>query len=131
VAISEPDGQTLASGSGDILGSGDNTVRLWDVATGRELRQLTGHTEGVRSVAISPDGQTLASGSGDKTVRLWDVATGRELRQLTGHTDYVISVAISPDGQTLASGSGIKPCDCGMWPRDGNCANSLDIQVCD
>jgi hypothetical protein len=70
------------------------------------------------------------------TVRLWDVATGRELRQLTGHTDDVRSVAISADGQTLASGSdapanprqAIIPCDCGMWPPDGNCANSLDIQ---
>ncbi|MDT9196460.1 WD40 repeat domain-containing protein, partial [Limnospira sp. PMC 1245.20] len=64
-----PDGQTLASGSSD------NTVRLWDVATGRELRQLTGHTNSLLSVSFSPDGQTLASGSSDNTVRLWDVAT--------------------------------------------------------
>ena len=94
-----PDGQTLASGSGDY------TMRLWDVNTGRHLQTLTGHTSAVESVSFSLDGQTLASGSWDDTVRLWDVNTGRHLRTLTEHTDYVWSVSFSPDGQTLASGS--------------------------
>jgi WD40 repeat protein len=93
------DGRLLALRNG-------KDIYLWDITTGKFLRQFTGHTSYVFSVAISPDGQTLASGSRDKTVRLWDVATGRELRQLTGHTEYVSSVAISADGQTLASGSG-------------------------
>jgi WD40 repeat protein len=97
-----PDGRTLASGSWD------KTIKLWDVASGRELRTLAGHTDRVWSVAFSPDGHTLASGSGDKTVKLWDVASGRELRTLAGHTSYVNSVAFSPDGHTLASGSGDK-----------------------
>jgi WD40 repeat protein len=55
-------------------------VRLWDVAAGRELRRLEGHGAGVRSVAFSPDGGTLASGGAGGSVRLWDVAAGRELR---------------------------------------------------
>jgi serine/threonine protein kinase len=66
---------------------------------------LTGHSGGVYSVAISPDGQTLASGSADKTIKIWNLSTGQEIRTLTGHSDPVRSVAFSPDGQTLASGS--------------------------
>ena len=77
-----PDGETLASGSGDLANDANNTVRLWDVSTGTEKQVLTGHTDAVRSVAFSPDGQTLASGSGDNTVRLWDVSTGTEIRRL-------------------------------------------------
>ena len=94
-----PDGQTLASGSAD------NTIRLWNVDTGRTLKILQGHTDDVNSVSFSPDGQTLASGSADNTVHLWDVETGNILRTLQGHTNTVYSVSFSPDSQLLASGS--------------------------
>jgi len=103
------DGRTLASGGGNITNNITNnwgdTIKLWDVASGRELRALSGHTSRVNSVAFSPDGSTLASGSYDNAIKLWDVASGRELRTLAGHKGWVESVAFSPDGRTLASGS--------------------------
>src|SRR5947209_11211551 len=68
-------------------------------------RTLEGHAENVNSIAISPDGQTLASGSWDKTIKVWNLYTGQLFHILTGHSDYVNSVTISSDGQTLASGS--------------------------
>ncbi|CAD5932100.1 Vegetative incompatibility protein HET-E-1 [Planktothrix agardhii] len=98
VALS-PDGRTLASGSQD------ETIKLWDVPSQREIATLTGHSSFVYSVAFSPDGQTLASGSFDKTIKLWDVQSQREIATLTGHSSPVTSVAFSPDGRTLASGS--------------------------
>ena len=92
-----PDGKILASASVD------KTIKLWDPATGMELRTLTGHTDFVYSVTFSPDGKTIASGGRDRTVKLWDVSTGAELRTLKGHSGHVNTVAFSPDGKTLAS----------------------------
>jgi WD40 repeat protein len=94
-----PDGKYVVSGSGDEM------VRLWDLATGNEVRRFTGHEEPVWSVAVTPDGKYVVSGSGDNTVRLWELATGKEVRRFTGHEQEVRSVAVMPDGKYIVSGS--------------------------
>ncbi len=95
------------SSDGTILACGgpDNTVKLWEVATGTNAATLYGHTDRVYTVAFSPDGTMLASGGSDNTVKLWEVATGTNAATLYGHTDPINSVAFSPDGGILASGS--------------------------
>ncbi|MCY3019107.1 MAG: WD40 repeat domain-containing protein [Planctomycetota bacterium] len=80
-------------------------MKLWDVATGRELRTFSDHTGWVISVAFSPDGKLALSGSSKKELKLWEVATGRELRTFSGHDGQVMSVAFSPDGKAALSGS--------------------------
>jgi WD40 repeat protein len=93
-----PDGARIASGSED-------TIKLWDAASGRLLRTLEGHTGTVETVAFSPDSARVASGSADKTIKFWDAASGRLLRTFEGHTGSVVTVAFSPDGARIASGS--------------------------
>jgi WD40 repeat protein len=56
-----------------LTGGDDNTARLWNAATGKQLAILEGHTDSVRSVAFHPSGQTLFTGSADKTVKAWSM----------------------------------------------------------
>ena len=98
-----PDGQWLATGGEE------NTVKIWDVETGRELRPpLRGHTGDVYAVAISPDadGRWIASAGEDSTVKIWDSHTGELRRTFRGHTGLVSSLAFTtPEGKLLVSGS--------------------------
>jgi WD40 repeat protein len=92
-----PDGKTLAAGNWN------QTVPLWNLATGRVVRRLKCAAV-VDSVAFSPDGRRLVTGSGDGAVKLWDVGTGREILTLQGSKQDTW-VAFSPDGRRLAAGS--------------------------
>jgi WD40 repeat protein/serine/threonine protein kinase len=97
------DGTRLATASRD------GVAKVWDVATGLELRTFQGQKGGsVRTLAFSSDGTRLATGSEDDTVTLWDMASGKEVRTLQGKKGIIglpESMAFSPDGTRLALGS--------------------------
>jgi WD40 repeat protein len=94
-----PDGRYALSGSQD------QTLKLWDISSGREVRSFQGHSHRVFSIAFSPDGMYALSGSEDKTLKLWDINSGIEIRTFKGHSKLVFSVAFSPDGKYALSGS--------------------------
>src|SRR5262249_51625811 len=108
-----PDGKTLASAGAPFSNPlkpdlpRDNQVRLWDLATGKELRTFAGGKDPPDSVAVSPDGKALAVPA-DGGVRLWEVATGKEIRRLGGRhrPRWFQAVAFSPDGRLLADAGG-------------------------
>lgn len=95
-----PDGKTLA-------GSADNDIRIWNGATGRQIRELKGHTKLVSSLQYSPDGELLLSGSYDREARLWNAATGALRKTFTGSKEDIHAVSFSRDGKTIATGGGL------------------------
>jgi WD40 repeat protein len=120
-----PDGKTLISACGDVYGSPTSVaslgpgeiggrVRIWDIRTGQMVKAITWFSLFVSSVALSPDGNTLAVESvttigGDPfgVVGLLDVNTGKAIHALGELTARVSSVAFSPDGKMIAGGSGL------------------------
>ena len=93
-----PDGKWIAAGGQD------NTVKIWDAATGAEVMTLRGHKAQVVTAAFSPDGHRIVSGSRDHTLKIWDVASHKELLTFRGH-DGIAGALFSPDGKRIVSGS--------------------------
>jgi WD40 repeat protein len=95
-----PDGTVLASAGGDTE---DFAIHVWEVASGRPIGTLSGHSNIVWDMAFSPDGQTLATASSDRTAKIRDWRNGDILKSLD-FPGEVVSVRFSPDGQSLAVG---------------------------
>src|SRR5262245_10756572 len=92
-----PDGQRL------VTCSKDGSVRIWDLANGREIRAYRGHGDAVRAVAWAPNGKFVASAAGND-IHIWNPDDGKFIRRLTGHTKLVQCLAIRPDSKAIASG---------------------------
>ncbi|MFM6726125.1 MAG: WD40 repeat domain-containing protein, partial [Dolichospermum sp.] len=71
--------------------------------TGEVESTLTGHSDYVNAIAVTPDGKTVISGSDDNTIKIWNLETGRKKFTFKGHSDWVNAIAIAPDGKTLIS----------------------------
>jgi hypothetical protein len=93
-----PKGRLLA------VGRADGLVDILEVASGKAIRALSGHSGPVSALTFSRDGRLLASGGPDHLLHVWETATGAELLALAGHTGTVRAAAFSPDGRMLLSG---------------------------
>jgi WD40 repeat protein len=111
------DGNFIAAARAD---EEDYPISVWDMRTRKPIHTLTGHSDNVSSITVSPDSRILASGGKDQTVRLWDLASGKLIRTFTGHRTSIWSVAFSPKGRWLASTAAdgtVKLWDCQSTPK--------------
>src|SRR5207244_13123461 len=103
-----PDGRLLATAAFHT-----NTIKLWETATGRELRDLSTGGQNTTSLApvftFSPNSRLLAAAGGSNSVKVWDLITGREVQTLSGGQASfmgalgVTYVAFSADGRRLVT----------------------------
>ncbi|WP_435009277.1 c-type cytochrome domain-containing protein [Tundrisphaera lichenicola] len=93
-----PDGTKLAAAGAD------RAVRVWEVATGKELALIEDHADWIFDLAWSPDGKRLATASRDKTSKVFDVEKKESIATFPGHADTVYCVAFAPDGKSIVTG---------------------------
>jgi WD40 repeat protein len=87
-----------------VMGSSDKTLHLWDLKTGDMLKRMEGHSGGVWALALSQDGQSIASGDWGGEVIVWHRETSESLTQpIKAYSIYISSLDFSPDGKVLAT----------------------------
>jgi len=86
-----------------IFGSRNNTIKVEDLATGKEIRTLSSHQSAITSLAITPNGNKIISSSEDNTIKVWDLATGQELLSISTHQNIISSLVVTPDGTKIVS----------------------------
>ncbi|QEH32544.1 WD domain, G-beta repeat [Aquisphaera giovannonii] len=104
-----PDGQSL------LVGTMGRNASLWEVRSGRLIREFGPHPGPVYAVAFSPDGRYISTGSNDGAVRFWEAASGRAAGDSLKHQGWVTSVAFSPLGDTILTGSGDRTARLWKW----------------
>ena len=97
-------------GSRIVTASIDQTARIWDAATFKELTVIRGHSQALNSAAFSPDGLRIVTASGDNTARIWDAATGKEIAILAEKRPFggyccgtIATAAYSPEGALIVT----------------------------
>jgi WD40 repeat protein len=118
-----PDGKTLATASFD------NTIRLWDAFTRKEIKKYEGHAKLALAVSISPDSKHILSGGQDNTAKIWDYPTSGPTKTFEGHPAAVAALAIKPDGKQFAAAAGksVKVWD----PHSGKATKDLEGHAAD
>lgn len=89
-----------------VSASGDNTAKVWDAESGRELKSFVGHSSYLMSAQFSSDDRLIVTSSNDRTAKIWNARTGESLQTLTGHTDWVKDAVFSPDSKLVLTVSG-------------------------
>jgi WD40 repeat protein len=101
----DPTGRLVATAT-------DRSALLFDARTGRQVGELSGHTDAVTSVAFSPDGRLLVTASRDHDGRIWDVGARRLVKVLHGHTAFLSGASFSADGRWVVTAGPLKA---GVW----------------
>jgi WD40 repeat protein len=103
IAVFSPDGKRVVSGGG--WPDGDKTLKLWDVATGKMIREFEGIDGQIGSAGYSPDGKHAIAGLDGGKLLMWDVETGKRVRDFKGHKDGVQQITFSRDGARMLTAS--------------------------
>jgi dipeptidyl aminopeptidase/acylaminoacyl peptidase len=92
-----PDGKRI------VTASYDQTARVWDAETGKEIALLKAHTNWVQSASFSPDGTRIVTASFDQTARVWDAESGKEIALLKAHDNGALDAKWRPDGRRIVT----------------------------